>query len=441
LSIFDISQITQPIQVGAVQTCPGTHTNSEVSDPEADGNLIVHHSGISRVRDEEELPGCFDESPGDDRTALFRIDVIEIPKDDPARARIIDSPTVFADPETGALAGLWRGGDHGDDTQETSRTDECHDITVFPSLNIAAGACSGNGILFDITDPRAPQRIDAVSDTGFAYWHSATFNNDGTKVLFTDEWGGGSRPRCRAYDPLTWGADAIYDIVDGKLVFKSHFKMPAPQGETENCVAHNGSIVPVPGRDIFVQAWYQGGVSVIDFTDSANPIEIAYFDRGPIDADDLVTGGYWSTYWYQGKIYGTEIIRGIDVLALVPSEHLTENEIAAAGLADQGAVFNPQQQFPVSWPVAPVVSLAYLDQLIRSHPDRAQTLAPLYETLQAAESLLEQNGQDSTIASSLIDWAESPALAQADALRDSLYDLSKRLGVPAPTRLISQTAP
>jgi len=441
LRIFDISQLTQPIQVGAVQTCRGSHTHSVVSGPDADGNIIVYNSGISRVRDEEELPGCFDESPGDDRTALFRIDVIEIPKDDPAKARIIDSPTVFADPETGALAGLWRGGDHGDDTQETSRTDECHDITVFPSLNIAAGACSGNGILFDITDPRAPQRIDAVSDTGFAYWHSATFNNDGTKVLFTDEWGGGSRPRCRAYDPLTWGADAIYDIVDGKLVFKSHFKMPAPQGETENCVAHNGSIVPVPGRDIFVQAWYQGGVSVIDFTDSANPIEIAYFDRGPIDADDLVTGGYWSTYWYQGKIYGTEIIRGIDVLALVQSEHLTENEIAAAGLADQGAVFNPQQQFPVSWPVAPVVSLAYLDQLIRSHPDRAQTLAPLYETLQAAESLLEQNGQDTTIASSLIDWAESPALTQADALRDSLYDLSKRLGVPAPTRLISQTAP
>ena len=441
LRLFDISDLRQPVQVGAVQTCRGSHTHSVVSGPDADGKLIVYNSGISRVRDEEELPGCFDESPGDDRTALFRIDVIEIPMANPGAARIIDSPTVFADPETGALAGLWRGGDHGDDTQETSRTDECHDITVFPSLNLAAGACSGNGILFDITDPGSPERLDAVSDTGFAYWHSATFNNDGTKVLFTDEWGGGSRPRCRAYDPLTWGADAIYDIVDGKLVFKSHFKMPAPQGETENCVAHNGSIVPVPGRDIFVQAWYQGGVSVIDFTDSANPIEIAYFDRGPIDADDLVTGGYWSTYWYQGNIYGTEIIRGIDVLALVPSEHLTENEIAAAGLADQGAVFNPQQQFPVSWPVAPVVSMAYLDQLVRANPDQAQTLVPLYETLQTAESLLEQNGQDTTIASSLIDWADSPALAQADALRDSLYDLSKRLGVPAPTRLISQTAP
>ena len=441
LRIFDISQLTRPRQVGAVQTCRGSHTHSVVSGPDTQGNIIVYNSGISRVRDAEELPGCFDESPGDDRTALFRIDVIEIPMHKPAEARIIDSPAVFADPETGALGGLWRGGDHGEDTQETYRTDQCHDITVFPELNIAAGACSGNGILFDISDPRAPERIDAVEDTGFAYWHSATFNNEGTKVLFTDEWGGGTRPRCRAYDPLTWGADAIYDIVDNKLVFQSHFKMPAPQGETENCVAHNGSIIPVPGRDIFVQAWYQGGVSVVDFTDSANPVEIAYFDRGPIDADDLVTGGYWSTYWYQGKIYGTEIIRGIDVLALVPSEHLTDNEIAAAALADHGAVFNPQQQFPASWPVAPVVSMAYLDQLVRANPGQAQTLAPLYETLQLAEVLLEKDEQDTTIVSSLIDWAESPTLARADALRDSLYDLSKKLGVPAPTRLISQTAP
>ena len=441
LRIFDISDLTQPRQVGAVQTCRGSHTHSVVSGPDEDGKLIVYNSGISRVRDEEELPGCFDESPGDERTALFRIDVIEIPVEDPSKARIIDSPTVFADPETGALAGLWRGGDHGDDTQETSRTDECHDITVFPSLNLAAGACSGNGILFDITDPRAPERIDAVSDIGFAYWHSATFNNDGSKVLFTDEWGGGSRPRCRAYDPLTWGADAIYDIVDGKLIFKSHFKMPAPQGETENCVAHNGSIIPVPGRDIFVQAWYQGGVSVIDFTDSAKPIEIAYFDRGPIDADDLVTGGYWSTYWYQGRIYGTEITRGIDVFALTPSDHLSEHEIAAAGLADQGATFNPQQQFPVSWPVAPVISLAYLDQWVRQRPNSAQTLVPLYETLELADQLLKQNEQDAAIASALTDWAESPELAAAEALRNSLHGLSKRLGVGRPTRLISQTAP
>ena len=441
LRIFDISDLTRPKQVGAVQTCRGSHTHSVVSGPDADGELIVYNSGISRVRDEEELPGCFDESPGDDRTALFRIDVIEIPVDNPAASRIIDSPTVFADPETGALAGLWRGGDHGENTQETYRTDQCHDITVFPSLNLAAGACSGNGILFDITDPRAPERIDAVSDSGFAYWHSATFNNDGSKVLFTDEWGGGTRPRCRTYDPLTWGADAIYDIVDGKLAFRSHFKMPAPQGETENCVAHNGSIIPVPGRDIFVQAWYQGGLSIIDFTDSANPIEIAYFDRGPIDDTDLVTGGYWSTYWYRGRIYGTEIIRGIDVFALTPSEHLSANEIAAAEMANQGGLFNPQQQFPVTWPSEPTVSLAYLDQWLRGHPEQHQTLEALYETLHAAETILKNKGQDTALAASLTDWADTSELSGATALRESLRAISRKLSVGPPTRLISQAAP
>ena len=441
LRIFDISDLTRPKQVGAVQTCRGSHTHSVVSGPDADGKLIVYNSGISRIRDEEELPGCFDESPGDDRTALFRIDVIEIPVDNPAASRIIDSPTVFADPETGALAGLWRGGDHGENTQETYRTDQCHDITVFPSLNLAAGACSGNGILFDITDPRAPERIDAVSDSGFAYWHSATFNNDGSKVLFTDEWGGGTRPRCRTYDPLTWGADAIYDIVDGKLAFRSHFKMPAPQGETENCVAHNGSIIPVPGRDIFVQAWYQGGLSIIDFTDSANPIEIAYFDRGPIDDTDLVTGGYWSTYWYRGRIYGTEIIRGIDVFALTPSEHLSANEIAAAEMANQGGLFNPQRQFPVTWPSEPTVSLAYLDQWLRSHPEQHQTLEALYETLHAAETILKNKGQDTALAASLTDWADTSELSGATALRESLRAISRKLSVGPPTRLISQAAP
>ncbi len=365
IRIFDISDLTRPLQVGAVQTCRGSHTHSVVSGPGEDRKIIVYNSGTSDVRDTKEMEGCFDESPGDYRTALFRIDVIEIPVDDPSKARIVDSPAVFADTEKGVMAGLWRGGEHGDDTQETYQTDQCHDITAFPERGVAAGACSGNGILFDISDPMKPRRIHEVVDTGFAYWHSATFNNDGTKVIFTDEWGGGSRPRCLAYDPITWGADAIYDVVDGKLVFRGYFKLPAPQTEQENCVAHNGSIVPVPGRDILVQAWYQGGISVIDFTDSAKPVEIAFFDRGPIDAEHLVGGGYWSAYWYHGKIYGTEIVRGLDVFRLVPSEHLTENEIAAAAIADQGARFNPQQQTRVTWPDEPVVARAFLDQLDR----------------------------------------------------------------------------
>jgi len=355
IRIFDISDLERPKQVGAVQTCRGSHTHSVVDGPTADGKIIVYNSGTGGVRDDEEMEECVGNIAGDQRTALFRIDVIEIPVADPSKSRIVSSPAVFADPETGSLAGLWRGGDHGDDTQDTRRTDQCHDITVFPSAKIAAGACSGNGILFDISDPYNPKRLDVVTDIGFAYWHSATFNNDGTKVIFTDEWGGGGRARCRAWDPLDWGADAIYDIVDNKLEFRSHYKMPAPQMETENCVAHNGSIIPIPNRDIFVQAWYQGGLSIMDFTDSSNPIEIAYFDRGPILKDLLISGGYWSTYYYEGYIYGTEIKRGLDVFKLLPSEYLSKEEIAAAENAypAQGPrVFNPQQQVPLVWPSA-----------------------------------------------------------------------------------------
>ena len=355
IRIFDISNLERPKQVGAVQTCRGSHTHSVVDGPTADGKIIVYNSGTGGVRDDEEMEECVGNIAGDQRTALFRIDVIEIPISDPSESRIVSSPAVFADPETGSLAGLWRGGDHGDDTQETRRTDQCHDITVYPSAKIAAGACSGNGILFDISDPYNPKRLDVVTDIGFAYWHSATFNNDGTKVIFTDEWGGGGRARCRAWDPLDWGADAIYDIVDNKLEFRSHYKMPAPQMETENCVAHNGSIIPIPNRDIFVQAWYQGGLSIMDFTDSSNPIEIAYFDRGPILKDLLISGGYWSTYYYEGFIYGTEIKRGLDVFKLLPSEYLSKEEIAAAKNAypAQGPrVFNPQQQVPLVWPNA-----------------------------------------------------------------------------------------
>ena len=440
IRIFDISDVTQPRQVGAVQTCRGSHTHSVVAGPDDQGKLIVYNSGISRVREEEEMTGCIDESPGDNRTALFRIDVIEIPVEDPSRARIIDSPTVFADPETGALSGLWRGGDHGDETQETYRTDQCHDITVFPTLKLAAGACSGNGILFDISDPRHPERIDVATDTGFAYWHSATFNNDGTKVIFTDEWGGGTRPRCRSYDPLTWGADAIYDIVDGKLVFQSHYKMKAPQLETENCVAHNGSIIPVPGRDIFVQAWYQGGLSIIDFTDSLNPVEIAYFDRGPVDAEDLVTGGYWSTYWYNGHIYGTEIIRGIDVFALTPSDYLSANEIAAATLADQGRQFNPQQQFPNTWPAAPIVGMAYLDQLLRAHPEKGAEMDLLYDLLREADVRLAAQETDTALSAELQQWAQSPAVITSTALQEVLEAISARLMAIDTNNLVSTTA-
>ena len=423
--IFDISDVTRPVQVGQVQTCRGSHTHSVVS---ADAErLIVYNSGTSSVRDERELAGCVSGLPGDPRTALFRIDVIEIPLADPSQSRIIDSPTVFADGATGELAGLWRGGDHGAGTQTTSRTDQCHDITLFPSKNIAGGACSGNGILFDISDPRAPRRIDAVTDAGFAYWHSATFNNDGTKVIFTDEWGGGGRPRCRVQDPVTWGANAIYDIVDGQMVFRSYYKLPAAQTDLENCVAHNGSLIPVPGRDLFVQAWYQGGLSISDFTDSSNVREIAYFDRGPVNADRASQGGYWSVYWYNGRIYGTEIARGLDVFTLEPSEHLTANEIAAARMADEGGTVNPQQQFPVTWPAHPVVAHAYLDQLARDDAMPAATIARIRTALDQATPLVESEGANADLAHQLRSLAADVRPSGADQTAKRMSGLKETL--------------
>ena len=440
LRIFDIGDLARPVQVGAVQTCRGSHTHSVVAADEE--KIVVYNSGTSAIREEEEMAGCIDATPGDYRTALFRIDVIEIPVEDPAKTRIVHSPAVFADPEDGTLAGLWRGGDHGDHTQETSSTDQCHDITVFPNRKIAAGACAGNGILFDISDPMNPRRIDAVVDKGFAYWHSATFNNDGTKVLFTDEWGGGAMPRCRAFDPLDWGADAIYDIVDGQLEFRSYFKMPAPQNEQENCVAHNGSVVPVPGRDLFVQAWYQGGITVIDFTDSANPVEIAYFDRGPIDEEHRTVGGYWSAYWYDGRIYATEIVRGLDVLALLPSDLLSENEIAAAALADQGREFNPQRQRIFRWPAEPAVARAYLDQLVRGNALEEAARADIDAALDLAAASLGAGTGDEALATRLESLAASMQANTGEAtvtmrrtgLAQTLGGIAARLRDPAGTQ-------
>jgi hypothetical protein len=375
--IFDISDVRHPRQVAAVQTCRGSHTHTLVTDPKDPANLYVYASGTSVVRPADELAGCSGLKPEEDpNTALFSIDVIQVPLAAPEKAAIVNRPRIFADEKTGAIAGLWQGGNHGPGTQTTRVTSQCHDITVFPEIGLGAGACAGNGILMDISDPVHPVRLDAVNDKNFAAWHSATFNNDGTKVIFTDEWGGGTRPRCRATDPPNWGADAIFDIVDRKLRFASYYKMPAPQTDQENCVAHNGSLVPVPGRDIMVQGWYQGGVSVFDFTDSAKPIEIAFFDRGPIDATQLVTGGFWSAYWYNGYIYGSEIARGIDIFRLTPSEYLSQNEIDAASLVRVDEL-NTQAQMRIVWPASSVVARAYVDQLARSRglpPERVRAV-------------------------------------------------------------------
>ena len=387
IRIFDITDINKPKQIAAVQTCRGSHTHTLVPDLNDKANLYIYGSGTGTVRSGEELAGCSGLKPDEDpNTALFSIDVIQVPLAAPQNAKIVNRPRIFADPATGAIAGLWAGGTHGEGTQKTSVTNQCHDITVYPEVGLAAGACSGNGILLDIRDPKNPVRLDQVVDKNFAYWHSATINNDGTKVIFTDEWGGGTRPRCRATDPPTWGADAIFDVVDGKLRFGGYFKMPAAQTETENCVAHNGSLIPVPGRDIMVQGWYQGGLSVFDFTDSARPVEIAYFDRGPIDAKTLITGGYWSAYWYNGAIYGSEIARGVDVFRLKPSEYLTQNEIDAAALV-RTEELNTQEQTKVVWPAGTVVALAYIDQLARTQAIRPERARAVKAALDKADGL------------------------------------------------------
>lgn len=385
--IFDISDIQNPKQVAAVQTCRGSHTHTLVVDPNDKDNVYIYVSGTSFVRQSEELDGCSGGEPDKNpNTALFRIDVIKVPLAAPQDAKIVSSPRVFMDPRTGAINGLNNGGTHGKKGMEKPvQTNQCHDITVYSALGLAAGACEGNGILLDISDPVHPKRVDAVNDPNYSYWHSATFSNDGSMVVFTDEWGGGLGPRCRANDPNKWGADAIFHLKNDKLTFANYYKMPAAQSDTENCVAHNGSLIPVPGRDIEVQAWYQGGVSVMDFTDPEHPHEIAYYDRGPIDAKMLVLGGYWSAYWYNGYIYGSEIARGLDVFELTPTNYLTENEIDAAKEV-QLAELNVQDQPKITWPSTLTVAKAYVDQLERSQALSTHRIAELRKAIHNAEA-------------------------------------------------------
>ncbi|MGA8868813.1 MAG: hypothetical protein WB510_17695 [Candidatus Sulfotelmatobacter sp.] len=392
--IFDISDIRNPKQVAAVQTCRGSHTHTLVLDPNDKDNVYIYVSGTSFVRQAEELPGCSGEKPDKDpNTALFRIDVIKVPLAAPQDAKVVSSPRVFIDPRTGAINGLNNGGTHGKKgAEKPSDTNQCHDITVYSAIGLAAGACSGNGILLDIKDPVHPKRVDAVNDPNYSYWHSASFSNDGSKVLFTDEWGGGLGARCRANDPNKWGADAIFNLKDDKLTLANYYKLPAAQGDSKNCVAHNGSLVPVPGRDIEVQAWYQGGISVVDFTDSAHPFEIAYFDRGAIDPKTLVLGGDWSAYWYNGNIYASEIARGLDIFELTPTKYLTQDEIDAAKTV-RVSELNVQNQQRIEWPAQLVVAKAYLDQLSRSQALSARQIAGLKKAIRNAESshLSEKN--------------------------------------------------
>jgi hypothetical protein len=447
--IFDISDIDNPVQLPGVQTCRGSHTHTIVTDPDDPTNIYIYNSGTSGVRPAAELAGCenaaLTQAPvTTGNPTQWRIDVIKVPLAAPQTAAIVSQPRIFTDPVTGAFNGLQntlpvvQGQPPQPDQLHPSgapysplpNTNTCHDITAFPEFGIAAGACQGNGILLDISDPANPVRLDAVSDPNYSYWHSATLNNDGTKVIFTDEWGGGTSARCRSTDRPEWGADAIFDIVGGQMEFASYYKMPAVQTTRENCVAHNASLVPVPGRDILVQAWYQGGVSVIDFTDSANPQEIAFFDRGPIDVPSptgLNLGGLWSTYWYNGLVYGTEIARGFDTFELLESDQLSENELGAAAEVQQD-VFNSQHQTKIVWTPSFNVAGSYFDQAVRAGTLDGKLMEKVAKDLAKAETLAGKGETESAVDqldNAIRRLGDDPALAD---LRQALRDLADSLG-------------
>ena len=404
IRIFDISDIANPKYIANVQTCRGSHTHTVVTDPNDDANIYVYISGSAPVRSPRELPGCSGGPLNEDpNTALFRIEVIQVPLAAPEQARIVNSPRIFQDltapprhaepvADTAgrgarrAAAGGGGGGRRGGPTQ-------CHDITAYPAIDLAGGACGGYGLLLDISNVANPRRIAAVADSNFSFWHSATFNNDGTKILFTDEWGGGTQPRCRETDKYEWGANAIFTLVDGKMTFKSYYKMPAAQTSFENCVAHNGSLIPIPGRDVMVQAWYQGGISMFDWTDAEHPKEIAFHDRGPMNGTEQVGGGSWSVYWYNGYIVSSEISRGLDIFELVPSAFISQNEIDAAKTV-RWEYLNAQEQPKIVWPPSFPLARAYVDQLERSHGLAQARVSAVRDELARVERLSGQARRD-----------------------------------------------
>ncbi|HEV8266569.1 MAG TPA: hypothetical protein VGQ06_16610 [Gemmatimonadales bacterium] len=483
IRIFDITDIANPRHITDVQTCRGSHTHTVVTSPTDTDNVYIYVSGSAPVRSPNELAGCSAAPPDSNpNTALFRIEVIQVPLAHPEQARIVSSPRIFQDlvrapthrdaPED--IAAAKRAADSaraaGGFTAQINGTDiilgpgfirfrldsivkarggtgvptaadtatlrantqtivdlivippnrgpgprpgptQCHDITVYPAIGLAGGACGGYGLLLDIRDVANPQRIGAVADSNFSFWHSATFNNDGTKILFTDEWGGGLQPRCRVTDKPEWGADAIFTRSGNTMTFKSYYKLAPPQTANENCVAHNGTLIPIPGRDIMAQGWYQGGISVFDWTDPAHPKEIAYFDRGPMDSTKLVGAGSWSAYWYNGYIVSSEIARGLDIFELRPSAFISQNEIDAAKLV-RFDYLNAQDQQKLVWPTSFVLARAYLDQLERSSGMAVAQVSTARAELARAERMSGQQRRDALtqLAAQLTGSGQGPML-------------------------------
>lgn len=363
--IYDVSDPRAPKLVNNVQTCRGSHTHTIVPDPRDKKTIYIYVGGSSNVRDSLEVAGCSQGTvAANPNTSQFRVDIIRVPLDHPEQAAVVGFARIFE----GLPRPPGRGGVALSDTatgRGATGPSGCHDLTSYPAFNLVAGSCGSFGLLLDVSNPEKPVRLDARSDLNFSLWHTAVFSNDAKQVVFTDEWGGGTAPRCRITDPLRLGGNTILTIDNGKMTQHGYFKMLAAQTDKENCVSHNGGLVPVPGRDIMVQGWYQGGVNVFDFTDPNHPVEIAHFDRGPVNADTLVVGGSWGAYYWNGYVYSSELSRGLDVLELLPSEFLSKNELAAAKLVHMDQ-YNPQSQPQIKWPAAFPVVRSYLDQLVRS---------------------------------------------------------------------------
>jgi len=456
IRVFRYDDITNPKYVASVQTCRGSHTHTVVVDPKDDKNVYIYVSGSAGVRSERELPGCLS-APADPNSALFRIEVIQVPLDAPEKASIVGFGRIFndlgprpvhSDPVDssagrGGRGGAGRGGAPAGAAGRGGRggagpalppgmragPNQCHDITVYPAVGLAGGACGGYGLLLDVSDVKNPKRIYAAADSNMSFWHSATFSNDGSKVLFSDEWGGGTAPRCRATDKPEWGANALFTIVNNAMQFKSYYKMPAAQTNFENCVAHNGSLIPIPGREVMVQGWYQGGISIFDWTDVTKPKEIAYHDRGPTSIDPTFRGpgGSWSVYWYNGVIVSSEIARGLDVFELTPSAFISQNEIDAAKTV-RFDYLNVQGQQKMVWPPSFALARAYLDQLTRSGGLSATRLASVSAELAAAEKMSGQKRKDALTALSTALHTEARSSSdapKAHTLASAVGDLAK----------------
>jgi hypothetical protein len=401
--IYDVSNPKAPRLVKNVQTCKGSHTHTVIPSKADKGILYIYVSGNQNARPAEELAGCNNGTDAaDEGNSLFRLDVIKVPLAHPEQAEVVTGARIFTGLDAPPLSAERSAAVAARQAADTSRATRprptgprnCHDVTAYPALDLLAGACASYGLLVDISNPEKPMRLDAAADTNFSLWHTAVFSNDGSKVVFTDEWGGGLAPNCQATSALEMGGNTTLTIgADRKLTQHAYFKLPSAQSAQENCVSHNGGLVPVPGRDIMVQGWYQGGVDVIDFTDPDHPFEIGYFDRGPVDRPGekppepylrSTMGGSWGAYWYNGYVYSSELARGLDVLELVPTAQLSANEIAAAKLVTW-AEYNPQSQPKITWPAAFPVARAYLDQLARNDGLPAARISAINTSLDAAE--------------------------------------------------------